>query len=97
MQEFMREYIRRRIFFNFIKDFYSIPSIHFETNGAIATPIRIVLNMSSTLVISLGIAQQVLIRYIDLVVFVLGTFGSLMNILLYSQKNLRSNSCCICK
>ncbi|CAF4418625.1 unnamed protein product [Rotaria sp. Silwood2] len=46
------------------------------------------------LAMSLAVAQQIVIEYMMLGVFVLGTIGSLMNIVLFSQSQLRSNTCC---
>ncbi|CAF3878778.1 unnamed protein product [Rotaria sp. Silwood1] len=50
--------------------------------------------MASLLVLSLASAQRFIIRYIDSCVFSLGAIGSLMNIVLFSRRHLRANSCC---
>lgn len=53
--------------------------------------------MSSSLSVSLASVQVILVRYVESILFVLGITGSLLNILLFSQRKLRANSCCICK
>ncbi|CAF1265866.1 unnamed protein product [Adineta ricciae] len=51
--------------------------------------------MASSLVSTLAFAQIILVQYVELTLFIAGTVGSLLNILLFSQKKFRSNSCCI--
>ncbi|CAF1527589.1 unnamed protein product [Adineta ricciae] len=51
--------------------------------------------MASSLVSTLTFSQTILVQYVELILFIIGTVGSLLNILLFSQKKFRSNSCCI--
>ncbi|CAF3769628.1 unnamed protein product, partial [Rotaria sp. Silwood1] len=48
-----------------------------------------------SLTVSLNIAQKLLVQYDHTTIFLLGTIGSLINIILFLQRQLRSNSCCI--
>ncbi|UJR08029.1 hypothetical protein I4U23_012306 [Adineta vaga] len=50
--------------------------------------------MSSSMTAFLATAQQITIRYIESSVFVLGVIGSLLNLILFSRRQLRMNSCC---
>ncbi|CAF4046548.1 unnamed protein product [Rotaria sordida] len=49
----------------------------------------------SSLSNTLNLAQKMLVQYCHTTIFILGTIGSLINICLFSRRNLRSNSCCI--
>ncbi|UJR09499.1 hypothetical protein I4U23_013737 [Adineta vaga] len=49
----------------------------------------------SSLANSLALAQKFMVQYCHSTFFVLGMVGSFMNILLFSMRRLRSNSCCI--
>ncbi|CAF1123681.1 unnamed protein product [Adineta ricciae] len=51
--------------------------------------------MASSLVSTLAFGQTILVQYVELILFIIGTVGSLLNILLFSQKKFRLNSCCI--
>ncbi|CAF1265887.1 unnamed protein product [Adineta ricciae] len=51
--------------------------------------------MASFLVSTLAFAQIILVQYVETIFFVLGTIGSILNILLFSQQKFRSNSCSI--
>ncbi|CAF1123646.1 unnamed protein product, partial [Adineta ricciae] len=51
--------------------------------------------MASTLVASFTFAQTILVQYVATILFVFGTIGSILNILLFSQQKFRSNSCSI--
>ncbi|CAF1123664.1 unnamed protein product [Adineta ricciae] len=53
--------------------------------------------MASFLVSTLAFAQTILVQYVATILFVFGTIGSILNILLFSQQKFRSNSCSICK
>jgi hypothetical protein len=53
--------------------------------------------MASSLTVSLALGQKILVQYVEPVLLSLGTIGSLLNILLFSQRKLRLNSCCTCK
>ncbi|CAF0846678.1 unnamed protein product [Adineta steineri] len=50
--------------------------------------------MASSLVAALALGQIILIEYVESALFVLGITGSFLNILLFSQRKFRSNSCC---
>ncbi|CAF1472371.1 unnamed protein product [Adineta steineri] len=50
--------------------------------------------MASSLITALALGQIILIEYVESALFVLGITGSFLNILLFSQRKLRSNSCC---
>ncbi|CAF3294994.1 unnamed protein product [Rotaria sp. Silwood2] len=49
----------------------------------------------SSLTISLNIAQKLLVQYCHMTIFLLGTIGYLINIILFQRRHLRTNSCCI--
>ncbi|CAF1527606.1 unnamed protein product [Adineta ricciae] len=51
--------------------------------------------MASSLVSTFAFAQTILIQYVETTLFVFGTIGSILNILLFSQQKFRSNSCSI--
>nr|ACI90362.1 hypothetical protein [Philodina roseola] len=49
----------------------------------------------STLTSTLSIIQFNVIRYVGPTLFLIGTFGSIWNLILFSRKKFRTNSCCI--
>ncbi len=53
--------------------------------------------MAASLVASLTFGQTILIRYVESTLFAFGITGSALNILLFAQRKLRTNSCCTCK
>ena len=53
--------------------------------------------MPSSLFLVLNQIQFICVRYVFTSIYVLGTIGSILNIILFSSKKLRSSSCCFCK
>ncbi|CAF1506845.1 unnamed protein product, partial [Adineta steineri] len=49
----------------------------------------------SSLAASITLAQKNMVQYGHLSMYILATIGSLINILLFSRRQLRSNSCCL--
>lgn len=53
--------------------------------------------MSSSSLLLLERIQSICVRYIFTSTYLLGTIGSILNIILFSSKKLRANACCFCK
>lgn len=78
----------------FNRDF---PAVHTHTHIWFSSIRSTLVEMSSSMTVALSIAQKTVSRYIQSIVFVLGVIGSLLNLLLFSRRRLRSTSCCTCE
>lgn len=52
--------------------------------------------MSSSLNVSLSFGQLIVIRYVESILFSTGIIGSILNLVLFSQRKYRRSSCCQC-
>jgi len=50
--------------------------------------------MSSSLNVSLSFGQLIVIRYVESILFSTGIIGSILNLVLFSQRKYRRSSCC---